>query len=79
MKINLELTRSQHMALTSLVTEHLRCPGASEVYIDCSTKPPTETKVEDLLALFTLTPSNAPEVQEEQKLPEPEEERSEDR
>lgn len=45
----LRLTRSQQMALLDVLTEHLQCPGSTEIFIDCSTMPPTETTVSDLL------------------------------
>jgi hypothetical protein len=49
MKLHIEITESQLMALRSAISEHHRCPGASESYIDCSTSPPTETTLENLL------------------------------
>lgn len=43
----IELTASQLMALRDLVAEHLRCPNATEVYIDVVRD--VETTPSDLL------------------------------
>lgn len=49
MTIILRISRSQQMALLDIIMEHLRCPNYTEVFIDCSTSPPTETTISDLL------------------------------
>jgi len=48
--VTLTLTRSQLLALRSLVAEHLLCPRRSEIYVDCSSWPSVETTHEELLA-----------------------------
>ena len=50
-KICIELTHSEWMALSSLIAQHLICPNAVEVYVDCSTADAKETSSEELLAL----------------------------
>lgn len=65
MKRTFELTESQRMAVCSLLSEHMRCPGASEVYVDCSQSPVVKTTPGDLLTIFMLAPaSNSIDVQD---------------
>jgi len=52
----IELSRSQLMALRSLVAEHLLCPRRSEVFVDCSHRPSVDTTPEELLALLMNAP-----------------------
>jgi hypothetical protein len=51
-KVVTRLTRSQHMAVLDVLMEHIRVPDHTEVFFNCSTSPPTETSIGDLLQLF---------------------------
>lgn len=53
LKIVYRLTNSQRMALLDALLEHLRCPDHTECFINCSTAPPTETTLGDILLLFS--------------------------
>jgi hypothetical protein len=50
-----KLTNSQRMALIDALTGHwVNCEGdITETFVDCSTNPPTETTLGDLIRLFT--------------------------
>lgn len=51
-KVVMRLTRSQHMAVLDVLMEHVRVPDHTEFFINCSTSPPTETTIGELLRLF---------------------------
>lgn len=52
MKVVLRLTRSQQMAVLSALMDYHHYHSHSEVFIDCSTDPPTETSLGELLRIF---------------------------
>ncbi len=52
-KIVYRLTNSQRMAVLDALLEHMRCPHSTQSFINCSTAPPTETTLGDLLLLFS--------------------------
>jgi hypothetical protein len=49
-KHTIELTRSQWMALTALVAQHLQCQERLDEYVDCRQEPEVMTRPEELLA-----------------------------
>jgi hypothetical protein len=52
-KFQLEITRSQQMALLDLIMEHLGRKDSTEVFINCSESPEVETTPGELLALIS--------------------------
>lgn len=52
----LMMTRSQQMALTSLISEAMRNKEITERFIDCSTSKPVTTTSGDLLTLVMDAP-----------------------
>lgn len=58
MTLSLKLTWSQLMALRTLVSEHLLCPGHVEVYVDVVDD--VETTPAELFALLMQDPRTAP-------------------
>lgn len=77
-KFMLELTPSQKMAFTDALLEHIRCPGSTEVYINCSEQPAIETTIGELIRLVTeasYTPSANEKAEAFSKIPKPPERR----
>lgn len=54
MKVVIRMTRSQQMALTDILIEHLRGSG-TQVFVDCSSEPAIETTTDQLLQLVSDT------------------------
>ena len=52
-KFAIELTMSQKMALTDALVEHIRCPGSTEVFVNCSEEPAIETTIGELIRVVT--------------------------
>lgn len=52
-RYRLDLTDSQHMALTDLIAHFIQIPDQPEVFINCSRHPAVETTVGELLSLVT--------------------------
>lgn len=48
-RYTLTLTRSEQMALTTLISDYLRTHGTIDKFVDCSTPGGVETTPEDLL------------------------------
>jgi hypothetical protein len=65
-RLVLLITQSQQMALRDVLIDLIQgvargMPGAPEVFVDCSTSPPTETTPYDLLKLLdTARPEHVP-------------------
>lgn len=50
-RVFVELTRSEQMALETLLVEHLRRADRTEQYVDCSAEPCVVTRPEQLLRI----------------------------
>lgn len=51
-RVSIELTRSQQMALQTLIADYMRTHGSIDVFVDCSTPGGVETRPEDLLTII---------------------------
>jgi hypothetical protein len=52
MKYQIEMTRSQVMAIVNVLIEYQRIPDHAELFVNCSEDPAVETTPEELLELF---------------------------
>jgi len=54
----LAISRSQQMALVSLIGEYMRMKDVPQEFVDCSTNPPTPTNTGNLLTLVMTAPTS---------------------